>query len=136
MRGEFNGLKTLILKENSCAYYVHCFAHQLQLALVAVAKKHIQVESLFSLVSGVVNVVGASSKRCDILRQKQETITAEALKNGAILSGQGLNQETTIKRAGDTRWGSHSESLLSIIGMFSSIVDVLELIVDDGTNSG
>lgn len=27
MRGEFNGLKTLILQENSSAYYVHCFAH-------------------------------------------------------------------------------------------------------------
>ena len=27
MQGEFNGLKTLILKENPCAYYVHCFAH-------------------------------------------------------------------------------------------------------------
>ncbi|KAJ1699279.1 hypothetical protein LUZ63_007791 [Rhynchospora breviuscula] len=30
MRGEFNGLKALILNENSSAYYVHCFAHQLQ----------------------------------------------------------------------------------------------------------
>ena len=39
MQGEFNGLKTLILKENECAFYVHCFAHQLQLALVAMAKK-------------------------------------------------------------------------------------------------
>ena len=39
MRGEFNGLKTLILQENPRAYYVHCFAHQLQLTLVAVAKK-------------------------------------------------------------------------------------------------
>ncbi|XP_029154535.1 uncharacterized protein [Arachis hypogaea] len=39
MQGEFNGLKTLILKENSYAFYVHCFAHQLQLALVTVAKK-------------------------------------------------------------------------------------------------
>ena len=29
MRGEFYGLKTLILKENPYAYYVHCFAHQL-----------------------------------------------------------------------------------------------------------
>ncbi|QHO43849.1 Zinc finger MYM-type protein [Arachis hypogaea] len=27
MQGEFNGLKTLILKENSYAFYVHCFAH-------------------------------------------------------------------------------------------------------------
>ena len=29
MQGEFNGLKTLIMKENECAFYVHCFAHQL-----------------------------------------------------------------------------------------------------------
>ena len=29
MQGEFNGLKTLILKDNECAFYVHCFAHQL-----------------------------------------------------------------------------------------------------------
>ena len=40
MQGELNGLKTLILKENEYAYYIHCFAHQLQLALVSVAKKH------------------------------------------------------------------------------------------------
>ena len=43
MQGELNGLKTLILKENSCAFYIHCFAHQLQLALIHVAKKHIQI---------------------------------------------------------------------------------------------
>ena len=29
MRGEFNGLIALILKENPSAYYVNCFAHQL-----------------------------------------------------------------------------------------------------------
>ena len=30
MRGELNRLKTLILLENKCAYYVSCFTHQLQ----------------------------------------------------------------------------------------------------------
>ena len=29
MQSELNDLKTLILKENSCAFYIHCFAHQL-----------------------------------------------------------------------------------------------------------
>ena len=29
MQGDINGLKTLILKENKLAFYVHCFAHQL-----------------------------------------------------------------------------------------------------------
>ncbi|XP_052621055.1 uncharacterized protein LOC111911378 [Lactuca sativa] len=40
MRGECNGLKVLILQENDTTCYVHCFAHQLQLVVVAVAKKH------------------------------------------------------------------------------------------------
>ncbi|KAL0885922.1 hypothetical protein Bca101_009905 [Brassica carinata] len=33
MKGEFNGLRSLILRECNSAYYVHCFAHQLQLGL-------------------------------------------------------------------------------------------------------
>ncbi|KAJ9556827.1 hypothetical protein OSB04_011441 [Centaurea solstitialis] len=40
MRGEFKGLKALVLQDNSSAYYVHCFAHQLQLVVVAIAKNH------------------------------------------------------------------------------------------------
>jgi ribosomal protein S8 len=43
MRSGSNELKTLILNENSPAYYVNCFVHQLQLTLVAVAKNHIQI---------------------------------------------------------------------------------------------
>lgn len=39
MRGEFNGLKSLIMRESSSAYYVHCFAHQLQLVVVAIVRK-------------------------------------------------------------------------------------------------
>ena len=55
MQGEFNGLKTLILKENPYAFYIHCFAHQIQLALVMVAKKHIQAASLFLTIANVIN---------------------------------------------------------------------------------
>ena len=76
MQDNFNGLKTLILKENLCAFYVHCFTHQLQFTLVAMAKNHVQETSLFSLVACVVNVVGTSSKHCDILREKQVLIIA------------------------------------------------------------
>ena len=67
MRGEFAGLKTMILNENGSAYYVHCFAHQLQLALVAVAKKNYNINWFFNLVSGLLNVVGGSCKRHDTL---------------------------------------------------------------------
>ena len=51
MRGELNGLKALILQECSSAYYVHCFAHRLQLALVAAAKANVKVCRFFNDVS-------------------------------------------------------------------------------------
>ncbi|KAG5581076.1 hypothetical protein H5410_051703 [Solanum commersonii] len=38
MQGELGGLKTLIRQESRTAHSVHCFAHQLQLTLVAVSK--------------------------------------------------------------------------------------------------
>ena len=135
MRGEFNGLKTLILKEDEYAYYVHCFSHQLQLALVAVAKNHIQIATLFNLVANIVNVVGASCKRLDILREKQATRVIELIDNEKLSSGRGLNQETNLTRACDTRWASHYYSLISLIDMFSSMVDVLDMVSEDGINA-
>uniref|UniRef100_A0A7N0TQP3 TTF-type domain-containing protein n=1 Tax=Kalanchoe fedtschenkoi TaxID=63787 RepID=A0A7N0TQP3_KALFE len=60
MRGEFNGLKTLIMKENNSAFYVNCFAHQLQLTLVAIAKNHDEVASLFYFIGTLTGVVEAS----------------------------------------------------------------------------
>ncbi|KAK1414141.1 hypothetical protein QVD17_29882 [Tagetes erecta] len=33
MRGQWNGLQALVRKNCPYAYYVHCFAHRLQLAL-------------------------------------------------------------------------------------------------------
>ncbi|XP_060177938.1 uncharacterized protein LOC132607878 [Lycium barbarum] len=50
MQGELGGLKTLIKQESRSAHSIHCFAHQLQLTLIAVSKKCIQVGELVLLV--------------------------------------------------------------------------------------
>ena len=66
-------------------------------------------------------------------RKKYDKI-AEALESGEILSGRGLNQEISLKCPGDTRWGSHYGTMISLITLFSSIIDVLEIVVDDKAN--
>ncbi|KAL7591658.1 uncharacterized protein LOC111900137 [Lactuca sativa] len=71
MSGAFNGLKTLIMNEIKSARFVHCFAHQLQLDLVFVAKNHITVNDFFDMVSRLLNIYGSSYKRRDKLRKKQ-----------------------------------------------------------------
>ncbi|XP_075663418.1 uncharacterized protein LOC142633011 [Castanea sativa] len=79
-----------------------------------------------------VTVVRGSCKRRDALRDAQFSKIKEDLENGVRRSGQGLNQETNLKRPGDTRWGSYYGTILNLILMFSAVADVLEIIEEDG----
>ncbi|XP_031256009.1 uncharacterized protein LOC116113999 [Pistacia vera] len=135
MMGKFNLLKSLILKENECAYSIHCFAHQLHLSIVALAKNHIEVQSLFHVVANVVNIVGALRKNFDLPHEKLALIVVEEFNSDKLSSGNCLNQETTLERFRDTSWGSYYDTLMYIITMFSSIIDTVELIADDGSIS-
>jgi hypothetical protein len=65
MRGEWNWLKALILNECPYAYYVHCMAHQLQLALVAASREVHEVHNFFQHAILIINVVSASPRRND-----------------------------------------------------------------------
>ncbi|KAK9075585.1 hypothetical protein SSX86_003911 [Deinandra increscens subsp. villosa] len=131
MRGEWNGLKALVLSDVPSAYYVHCFAHRLQLALVGASKDVIPVNQFFANLVFVINVVCASSKRHDELQKQKANEVKRLLEMGEISSGKGLNQVGTLRRAGDTRWGSHFNSVCSLIDMFTATTVVLEGIMDD-----
>ncbi|XP_052625693.1 uncharacterized protein LOC111912614 [Lactuca sativa] len=107
MSGAFNGLKSLILNENNYAHYIHCFAHQLQLVVVAVAKKHDDVDEFFEQLALVVTVI------CE--------------------TGKGLNREISLVRAGDTRWGSHFRTIVSLVNLFAEVVAVLKYVKEEGS---
>ena len=64
MRGELHGLKTLVLADNPHAFYVHCFAHQLQLVVVAVVKGVLGVGNFFGHINKIVNMVSSSCRYC------------------------------------------------------------------------
>ena len=131
MRGEFNGLQSLIMKENSSAYYVHCFAHQLQLVLVAIARKHKGVSEFFTMISMLLNMVGGSSKRRDMIRDINLEEMSKALGCRQLQTGIELNQEQSLQRPRDTHWSSHYKSLKSLVDMFPTIVKVLEIVEKD-----
>ncbi|XP_048502889.1 uncharacterized protein LOC104896670 [Beta vulgaris subsp. vulgaris] len=68
MRGEWNGLQALISNQCLYAYYIRCFAHRLQLTLVAASKEVIPVYQFFSMLNSTVTFVLGSCKRSDELR--------------------------------------------------------------------
>ncbi|XP_057774924.1 uncharacterized protein LOC130993905 [Salvia miltiorrhiza] len=129
MRGEFNGLKA-----NPYAMNIHCFSHQLQLIVVAVSKSIMVVKDFFSYVSMIVNTTGASCKRKDQLRMLEHERLVKELNDEVRMTGRGLNQETSLARLGDTRWGSHYFTLLRLCAMWPSVEKVLENIRDDTTS--
>ncbi|XP_042031554.1 uncharacterized protein LOC121778295 [Salvia splendens] len=58
----------------------------------------------------------------------------EMIEKGEISSGKGLNQETSLHRPGDTRWGSHYITIVRLTSMWPSIVKVLETVFEDGVD--
>jgi hypothetical protein len=103
MRGKWNGLQALISNDCPYAYYIHCFTHCLQLALVAASKKVILVHQFFTNLSSIVNIVCASCNRFEELRIFQTAEIAYIIKINEIESGRGLNQICTLQWVGDTR---------------------------------
>ncbi|XP_076907655.1 uncharacterized protein LOC143564184 [Bidens hawaiensis] len=76
-----------------------------------------------------VNVVGGSCKRIDLLRESQK----ESLGlNSEVETGSGKNQELSLARAGDARWISHEKTILRLLTLYPSVIDVLEYIEKSG----
>ncbi|XP_073298470.1 uncharacterized protein [Primulina huaijiensis] len=98
MRGEWNGLQALFLKDSPFAYYIHCFAHRLQLML----KRHSQLKSI------------------------REDEIIDLIESGELGIGTGVNQASTLQRPASTRWSSHYASVSRVIELFGSVCTLLK----------
>ncbi|CAN6381362.1 unnamed protein product, partial [Urochloa humidicola] len=125
MKGHANGLKKLIMDECPTAYYVHCFAHQLQLTLVAVAKENPDCVWFFEQLRFLLNILGNSCKKIQMLRVAQAERIIEDLELDSIETGKGLNQEMGLGKPADTRWGSHYKTIMHVLSLYPSILKVL-----------
>jgi hypothetical protein len=86
---------------------------------------------VFDHVSYFFNIIGVSCKLHDMLRYVRAQNVLEAHEMVEIESGSGLNQEMGLSRPGDTRWGSHFKTILHILDMYPTILEVLARIGKD-----
>ncbi|XP_057775162.1 uncharacterized protein LOC130994150 [Salvia miltiorrhiza] len=133
MIGEFSGLKTLILiKRNPNAYYVHYFAHQLQLTIVVHAKNDdsqkseamnlLDVISRFEFVFVLhlmKKILGITHDLCQVLQRKeQDIVNAMKLVNVA---------KTRLQAMREKEW----KMMLTDISKFCSRNEIEMLDMDD-----
>ena len=98
-------------------FYMHCFVHQLQLVVVTVATFSQAIADFFNSIPLILNIASASCMRNDMLLAKHQDVLLEKIEKGEISTGRELNQESSLARLGDTRWGSHIKILLRIYQM-------------------
>ncbi|KDO65534.1 hypothetical protein CISIN_1g041731mg, partial [Citrus sinensis] len=135
MRGAWNGLQVLFLKDCPYAYYIHCFAHQLQLVLVAASNDLPDVWLFFSALGSIVNVLTSSAKRLSELKSVWEAEIIDLIASREVQTGTRANQIHTLQRPGATRWSSHFRSISRLLDLFSIVRKVLWKLVECGPNN-
>ncbi|XP_075499972.1 uncharacterized protein LOC142538541 [Primulina tabacum] len=101
MLGSWNGFQALFLKDFSCAYYVHCFAHRLQLALTAAAEKEVSIWLFFSKLNSICNLINASPKRHGELHSAQRIEVAHMVATGERDTENMVNDEASNSIRGE-----------------------------------
>ncbi|KAK9995890.1 hypothetical protein SO802_020576 [Lithocarpus litseifolius] len=107
---------------------------RLQLALVTASREVKDVHKFFDHLVNIINIVVGSSKRNDELQHAQAKQVENMIASNEIETGRGANQIGTLQRAGDTRWGSHFQSICSLIKMFDATCKVINTISEEGAN--
>ncbi|XP_050242162.1 uncharacterized protein LOC126691132 [Quercus robur] len=78
----------------------------------------------------IENIRGQGYDGASNMREQVENMIA----SNEIETGIGANQIGTLQRAGDTRWGSHFQSICSLIKMYDATCKVINTISEEGAN--
>ena len=115
---------SLILNDCSYAYYIHCFAHRLQLALVKASKQIFPISGFFLKLILVIKIVNASCKCNEQLKVANANEIACLIDLEELEIGSELNQIGTLQRPAETHWSSHFISVSSLLRMFTPTCEV------------
>ena len=117
MAGKFSGVRTRIQTEIPEAYYVHCYAHCLNLAVVKSCQLPI-VRNTIDTVKDVSYAFHYSSKRTGRFKTKLQQADKEQL--------DALNGRKKIKGLCETRWSCRADALNILKSADVLIIDTLD----------
>jgi len=124
MSGCFKGLATLVQNEIPRAFYIHCYAHKLNLCLQDACSSIKEVRNCIGTAMSLFSFFGASAKRSACFKNIQQW------ENNSEIA-------TSLKRLCETRWASRSLAFDAIRETYKSILKSLEFIdLNDKTAAG
>lgn len=117
MKGQLNGLRSLIQKEVPRAIYIWCNAHQLNLVIVDTCSSCEDAINFFGVLESLYSYFGAR-KRNSLFKIMQETLLPN-------------QRPIRFKMLSTTRWSSHSSAINMILLTYPAILAALEELKHD-----
>ncbi|KAK2439264.1 hypothetical protein QL285_023951 [Trifolium repens] len=130
MREIWNDLRTLFLNECPYAYYVHGFAHKLELALVGASTGVVPVQQFFSNLIYIVKFFCTCRKPHDELLAAELYKISHLLDNDELGFGEVEDELCIFQRVSDARSMSYFPSICNLINMYDATCCLLEKLFD------
>ena len=121
MAGKYNGVQAKITELSPQTSYIHCKAHQLNLALVH-SSKELCVRNMMSTVQEIAFSFDYSAKRLT-------AFSAELADNQNVQEE--MERRWKLRTLCETRWSSRADSLFTFRTAFSVVVSALETLKND-----
>ncbi|XP_022183198.1 zinc finger MYM-type protein 1-like [Myzus persicae] len=115
MRGNYNGLQSLIKEVNPHAIYIWCWAHRLNLVITDVVSSGVNTMDMFGNLEKLYDLINLSKIRVKYYEQFQK----ERYKKKQI---------RRIKRVTTARWMSFSYALYVVLSTYLAVIGTLEII--------
>ena len=115
MSGCHTGVKAKINEVNPTAVYIHCYAHQLNLALVDTCKQLAHAFDFFSLLESVYVFISSSVPHAIFINKQKELH---------------FNRLIQLKQLSNTRWSCRHSSIQAVLSTYTVLIATLEEISD------
>ena len=124
MTGQYRGVKSRLLEVNSRAYFVHCYAHRLNLVIVDTVSKNTLSRNFFGVVGQLYAFIEGSAKRHGLFRTVQQQLQEE----DTVSTDERIY---TLHSLSATRWSCRADNCVTLVKVLPAVKATLEHIVDD-----
>ncbi|XP_075696700.1 zinc finger MYM-type protein 1-like [Rhinoderma darwinii] len=114
MSGIYTGVQARISKREPCAQYIHCAAHNLNLALNDSVRYIPEINKFYDVIEKLYQFFGNSIKRWALLSE---------------ISSASETANITLKRLCPTRWSSRNDSITALRYRYTDILKALTKII-------
>jgi hypothetical protein len=128
MSGCYTGVQSRVRAVNKCAYFVHCFAHRLNLVIVDTCSKNTKVRNFFGIVASLYDFIEGSTKRHAVFKAVREQIESEMEKDDFLERRSGSRKLHSLST---TRWSSRVDNCHALTVNLVGVTKTLETIAND-----